>query len=238
MRKKTILILFSAALMAVLRADASETSDSVREAIRSSEDRFAQAEMRRDVDAMMEMYADDVVLLPPGEAPVMGKAAASAWMNRLRQSKVQITNERFETLELEVCGDLAFERGQVVADEQVPGKPARTSRTKYLSLWRRQGDGSWKVSRDIWDPIEEHEVSAAAAVEAAPVKVAAAPPPPQVNSRIPLPDPQGLSEGMIRTIQDKLHSQANKIRALPKADPGNPVVVKAVSYLEGIIRKD
>src|SRR5512140_763666 len=74
----------------------------VRDYIRLAEDRFAAAQVRRDVPAMMEFYADDAVVFPPGEGPVSGKPAVARWRTRVLAAAPRMAREQFEMASLDV----------------------------------------------------------------------------------------------------------------------------------------
>jgi ketosteroid isomerase-like protein len=54
--------------------------------------------------------------------------------------------------ELEGRGDVAYARGSYSMKIAVPGAPAPVDeKGKYVEIWRRQADGSWKLARDIFN---------------------------------------------------------------------------------------
>ena len=57
------------------------------------------------------------------------------------------------TLDVGVGGDVAHETGTVVLTIVPEGKGAITAKAKYLVVWKRQSDGSWKIHRDIWNDL-------------------------------------------------------------------------------------
>jgi len=123
----------------------------VRQALDEAHQAFAAAEVRKDVDAMLATWSDDIVLMPPGKEPVYGKKAVAQYLDPLRTSKHRVLSERFLTVDLQIAGNTAYEVGHVVGEEQAPGKEVTRYRTKYLSVWKRQPDGRWRICRDMWD---------------------------------------------------------------------------------------
>lgn len=140
-----------AALPAAPASDAGMSPAAIRPAIVAAHDAFAAAEVRKDVDAMLQTWSEDIVLMPPGKAPVYGKAAVAKYLDPLRRSRHRVLTERFETTDLQIEGDIAYEVGHVVGEEQAPGAAVSTYRTKYLSVWKRQPNGRWQICRDMWD---------------------------------------------------------------------------------------
>jgi ketosteroid isomerase-like protein len=52
---------------------------------------------------------------------------------------------------VEVIGDHAIELGSYTMVVQPPGQAETTDRGKYMVLWRRQPDGTWKLYRDAFN---------------------------------------------------------------------------------------
>jgi len=140
-----------AGLPAAPAGDAGSSPTADRSAFDAAHQAFAAAEVRKDVDAMLQTWSDDIVLMPPGKDPVYGKESVAKYLDPLRQSKHRVLSERFETTDLRIEGDIAYEVGHVIGEEQAPGAAVSKYRTKYLSVWKRQADGRWQICRDMWD---------------------------------------------------------------------------------------
>ena len=111
---------------------------------------WIQAFNRQDLDALIPMYHDQVVLNPPGTAELEGVDAARDWIG----SFFEHNNARQAQLaqEVEVCGDQAWLRGrfEIEISEKRTG-PFETIRGAHLMIWKRDGDGGWRIYRDIWN---------------------------------------------------------------------------------------
>jgi ketosteroid isomerase-like protein len=101
------------------------------------------------IDDMLGRYEDDVLVSAPGQPEIVGKAA---WKQGLDQLPKDVPMRlHFDTSELQVSGDLGYERGTYViemADQAVMGR--------HIHIFRRQADGSWKG----WRLMENSETSA------------------------------------------------------------------------------
>ena len=252
MRFRRGLRVLSAVLLGCAAPLGAADEPAVRDFIRLAEERFAAAQVRRDVPAMMEIYADDAVVFPPGEGPMAGKPAVMRWRIRALAAAPRLAREQFEMASLDVCGDLAVETGSVSVQEEAPGASAVTSRTPYITVWKRQGDGSWKIQKDIWN----HGPGAAGIVSAAPPAAAGpasplpapvpapAPQPPPLpaapSDYIPIPDPRPLSDGFVRNVGDQLRARAGKIRSLEASRAGaterEAAIRRADRELQALIR--
>src|SRR6185295_17240107 len=114
-----------------------------RRAIEAAVQRYVDASNHGDADALASLYADDAVLLPPDHEPVRGRAAIGDFWRQGTDEGLEVT-----TLTVEVDGDLGYLVGRYhlpATDEE----PADSG--KYVMCLKRQQDGSWKVTADIWN---------------------------------------------------------------------------------------
>lgn len=101
-----------------------------------------------DVEAEVNRFTPDGIYMWPGAPAIEGHEALRKWFEaRFAAVRVQLESE---TLELEVAGDWAYERGRSVARIQPrAGGPVRIVHDKYLNILRRQADGTWRIARRI-----------------------------------------------------------------------------------------
>ncbi len=121
----------------------SATDAGSRLAIQSAVSRYVSASNRGDAEALTALYADDAVLLPPDHEPIHGREAIGEFWSQGTDSGLEVT-----TLRLDVEGDL----GYLVGSYHLPatsGEPEDFG--KYVMCLKRQPDGSWKLTADIWN---------------------------------------------------------------------------------------
>ena len=121
-------------------------SDEDVEAIRSVTQVWADATRIGDGGLMGALYTEDGVEMPPDAPEANGRNAI--------QIQVEMTRGRsdFSATSVETDGrdDLAYDRGILSLTVTSTAQPT-TETGKYLAIMRRQADGSWLISRLIWN---------------------------------------------------------------------------------------
>jgi uncharacterized protein (TIGR02246 family) len=103
-----------------------------------------------DADRWLSLWDEGGVQLPPDAPPVEGKIAISSKIRGiLDQFKFEMS---VHNLEVQPAGDWAFSRGAYQA-RLIPKKGGAPIQIdgKYLTVLRKQGDGSWKIYRDMFN---------------------------------------------------------------------------------------
>ena len=103
-----------------------------------------------DAAAAVALVMDDAVDLPPNRPAVIGREAIRSFV----QSDFDTFTMNFadEIVEVEVAGDLAviWSNYTVTLTPKDDGEPIENN-GKWLKVLKRQPDGSWKFSRNIWN---------------------------------------------------------------------------------------
>ena len=126
-----------------------EDAAAVRQAIDAGNARVIAGFKAGDANAAAAQYAPDAVVML-AEAPAMrGQAAIVEGLNGWF-SEATITDFTLTTGDVMVAGDLAIETGAYTMTlTPKAGGAAHTDQGKYLTVWKKQPDGSWKLIRDI-----------------------------------------------------------------------------------------
>lgn len=122
----------------------SGTPDSAsRGAIEATVDRYVAASNEGDAEALTALYADDAVLLPPDHEPIHGRQAIGEFWQQGTDTGLEVS-----TLRLEVNGNIAYLVGRyhLPATEQEEADSGQ-----YVLCLKRQADGNWKLTADIWN---------------------------------------------------------------------------------------
>ena len=93
-------------------------------------------------------YAPDAVVMPPNSEVVRGREALIAF----NENFPPYEDLRFTHVEVDGAGDIAYVYGTYLMVMAAPeGEEPAQDRGKYIEIWRRQPDGSWKVALDIFN---------------------------------------------------------------------------------------
>lgn len=113
---------------------------SLAEQVRASETAFAASMASRDLQAFASWIADDAVFINGG-TPLRGKAAVLAHWERFFRAPQAPFAWKPEIVEVLASGQLAYSEGPVSLPD---GKVI----ARYLSTWRREPSGAWRVVFD------------------------------------------------------------------------------------------
>lgn len=104
-----------------------------------------------DTERYITLLTDDAVLLPPNGPAVSGTEAIRTWNNAMSK-QFRIVSYAPVDDEVVVDGNWAFRRATVdwTIAPAAGGKAVRDS-GKFIIIYRRGSDGSWRVARDIWN---------------------------------------------------------------------------------------
>lgn len=111
-------------------------------------DAFVTAFNAGDASAVAEFYAEDSAIFPPQSGNIVGREAIAAHYARAFRSGVE--GLEMTILEIRAHGAAAaVEIGETMVslgEQRIHGR--------YLHVWTREGEGSWLLSRDIYNVIE------------------------------------------------------------------------------------
>ena len=113
------------------------------QSIQAANNRFMHAVKMRDEEAFVSLYTEGAILLLPSRDPLSGEPGVRTFFASFEARGIQ--EVQLTTLELEVLGDTAWERGSSEA-YGVGGKVL--GKGKYIVIWK-QIAGTWKLHRDI-----------------------------------------------------------------------------------------
>ncbi|MFO7614680.1 MAG: SgcJ/EcaC family oxidoreductase [Bacteroidales bacterium] len=151
MKNKFAIFALSGLVLTVLSCSRPDVfnADQVRVSIEEETALYVEAIRQGDVEAMLACYTDNATVIPADGEILRGKQAISEFYEALLQMGLKDID--FFTLEVDGCGDLAYETGKTRVLIETESGEIITDSTKYLVIWQRQPDGAWKVHIDIFN---------------------------------------------------------------------------------------
>jgi ketosteroid isomerase-like protein len=107
--------------------------------------------IRSDADGITNYLAEDAVLLPPNQAPLVGRSAINGWLREFFK-RYTLTDLSMPERQLTVSGDVAIETSSY-SWKLVPkdGSEPIDDEVNWVGIWERRGGREWMEVRGIWN---------------------------------------------------------------------------------------
>ena len=147
------LVLLSGCKMDGKRHHGHADAAAIEKQIRDIETQWNADYNTHNVDALTAHYADDAALANPGVALATDAASRRAGLTQFIADpslKVQFASDRVLVAK---SGDLVTSRGHYTATTTDPAtKQSKSDNGTYITVYRKQEDGSWKATEDAVIP--------------------------------------------------------------------------------------
>jgi ketosteroid isomerase-like protein len=130
-------------------ADTAQISDSIK----AQEAQWQKDYAAKDINALAAHYADDAALGGPGDKLATTDVdRRKALQGLLSDPNLKLTFAA-DRVQVAGSGDYAYSRGHysMTMTDKTTNKPA-TSDGSYLTVYKKQADGSWKATEDFVTP--------------------------------------------------------------------------------------
>ena len=129
---------------------APDTHDADIQAIKETEAAWSKTALAKDAEKFTGYYADDASLLLADMPMVEGKEAIGKTVKEMMGDpnfSLSFQGSRFDVAK---SGDLGYSHGSYTMTVTNPKtKKAVTDKGKYLTVFRKQADGTWKAAQDM-----------------------------------------------------------------------------------------
>jgi uncharacterized protein (TIGR02246 family) len=123
-----------------------QTGKSEMDKLRKAVSDLAEAYDRFNVDKILGMYAEDATYLIEDAEMLRGKEAIRKYFSQEWPEKVQFKRD---VIDLKIEGNMAYEIANQIVTIQMKGQEPQTTPNKFIHIWKKQKDGSWKVLIDM-----------------------------------------------------------------------------------------
>jgi len=156
MKITTTLLLTGFAIASSLIAAEQETKTDpavaeVRKAIDKGNAQWVEAWDKADASLIASLFANDGVMLGRNGKLFKGPAQILDRMKTVLEGAGKGAKATVTTVDLWLDGETAYETGTYTYKFQDNGKPVNDE-GRYITIWKRQSDGSWKMASDMGVP--------------------------------------------------------------------------------------
>lgn len=114
---------------------------------------FAAAVAEGGTEAWVSWFASDGAQIQPGVGEIRGHDAIRRLMAGLDDPSRTLTWEPLRA-DIAAGGDMGWTTGSFTSLGTGPDGETRRGQGRYVSIWRKQADGSWKVVMDLGSPTD------------------------------------------------------------------------------------
>jgi len=131
----------------------SEALAAVRRAIDQGNAQWSEGWAKGDAAMVAAIFADDGVQLTGSGKVIKGRQQIRERQKAAMQGADPGVKVTVTTTNVWLDGDTAYETGKYKYEYTEKGKPGKDE-GRYVTIWKRQKDGSWKLSMDMGLPQE------------------------------------------------------------------------------------
>jgi ketosteroid isomerase-like protein len=130
-------------------APAAMAAEDPAKIVRAGTEAWVKAFNDNKPDAIVALYSDDAVVLPPGSPLVRGRAALQQFFTAATAGakSAGVSFAFGDVNDVGVSRNLAWHSGTYFVKDK---SGATVESGKYLEAWRKSG-GKWRIVRDIWN---------------------------------------------------------------------------------------
>ena len=151
MKTKTLFLSGCFALLSFAFVGTAAADMKIEQALRDLDAQWSAAAGAKDVDKTVSYYAEAAMVLPPNAPSATTKEVIrSAWKEMLARPGAGISWKATK-VEVAKSGDLACVSGTYEDTMTDASGKSVKDRGKYVEIFKKRADGTWKVIVDIWN---------------------------------------------------------------------------------------
>lgn len=124
---------------------------SAERAIRETEVEWSKVAGAKDVEKFISFYASDAAVLAPGAPTAVGTEAIRKGINQLFSAPGLSLSFQTSNVGVASGGDIAYTYGTYTMAMNDPSGKPMTDRGKYVTVYKKQADGTWKAVVDTFN---------------------------------------------------------------------------------------
>lgn len=151
MKKNLIILSAIAGLVLISGITLSQSNEQLKKTFTDLNKKMLEMGMSDNFDGVRQFYMDDVLSLPNYEPILRGYSQILASHKKMKESGAKINDMQLVTTDVISEGNMAVEVGTFTINMTMPGMGEIKDFGKYITVWKKQKDGSWKVAIETWN---------------------------------------------------------------------------------------
>lgn len=149
---RSFLLVVLVLAVANIYAQKGEGDEKLMKKIQATNNKMVKAMIADDTEKVLSFYTPQAVSMPNYGKILRGLDAIAKDQREASAMGYKITDMTLTTKNVQVYGDAVVEVGVYKINMEVPQMPQPISdEGKYLAVWEKQKDGSYKMAYDIWN---------------------------------------------------------------------------------------
>jgi len=125
--------------------------DAERAALRTADEKWSKIAGTKDVAAFLAMVDESGSMLSPNTPILSGKDAVGQWATAVMSNPGFALSWKPSMVEVSASGDMGYTIGTYELKLQDPKGNLIADNGKYMTVWKKQSDGTWKVIADMFN---------------------------------------------------------------------------------------
>ncbi len=155
MKRHWSMTVLTGCCLALLASSCTQPTPDTRAAdeavIRAADVAWSKVAEAKQMDEYFSYFLDDAVVLAPNEPILVGKETIRKSQGELFAMPGFAVTWELTKVEAARSGDLGYSVGTYELSMNDPKGTPMMDRGKYVAIWKKQADGSWKVAVDMFN---------------------------------------------------------------------------------------
>jgi ketosteroid isomerase-like protein len=145
---KYIIVVTFLVMMMANSAIAEMDSDAFRVIVEEIFSTWRASNLNGDFDLWLSIWDENAVKMASNRPTLSGKSAIGNLKRKMSQARV-VKSWDVEIDEVQLAGDFGYARGTyIISSDSKADSTSLTLEGTFLTIFRKQADGSWKIYRD------------------------------------------------------------------------------------------
>ena len=145
---KSLIIIFTLILISCQSSSSFDKNETLKQ-IEAQNSKWMKYYNAQDAESVAELFSENSIVMPPNFRSYKGKKEVLKSINE--EFRAGVTDLALKTTDISGSGDLVVEFGEYSLNIKDGDELKGSDQGKYIVIWEKAIDGSFKVKADIWN---------------------------------------------------------------------------------------